>query len=89
MPCLESKICYCFLPALPLCSAQVLWLSLHIFIAASLSASSLYFIAILQFKSFFSDSACKGVSLVCNVELFLASLSAVSLSSSPPWEGTP
>ena len=42
----------------------------------------------LQFKSFFSESAGSGVSLVCSVVPFLASLSAISLPSTPTWEGT-
>ena len=60
----------------------------HFFVVASFLASCLYFVAVLRFMIFFSDSACKGVSLVCNVVPFLASLSAFSLPSSPTWEGT-
>ena len=51
-------------------------------------ASCLYFLAILQFKSFFSESAYDGVSLVRNVVPFWAGLFAMSLPSSPTWEGT-
>jgi hypothetical protein len=72
---------------LPLYSAKNLWISLHFFVAASWSASCLYFVAILQFKSFFSELAWDDVTLVCNVVPFLASLSAISLPSSPTWDG--
>ena len=88
MSCHESKICYCFLLGLPLYSVQFLWISLYFFVVASPSASCLYFVAILRFKSFLSESTGSGVSLVYSVVPFLASLSAISLPSSPTWEGT-
>ena len=87
-PVLSLKFTAASFLGLPLYSAQILWISLHFFVVASSSASCLYFLAILWFNSFFSESACVGVSVVCKVVPFLASLSAISMPSSPAWEGT-
>ena len=78
-PVLSLKFATASFLGVPLYSAQILWISLHFFVAASSSASCLHQVAILRFKSFSSESACKGVSLVCNVVPFLVSLSAISL----------
>ena len=86
-PVLSPKFDTASFLVLPLYSAKVLWKSLHFFVTVSASASCLYFVAILWFKSFLIESACDGVSLVCNVVPFLASLSAIALPSSPTWEG--
>ena len=87
-PVLSLKFATTSFLGLPLCAAQILWLSVHFFVAASSLASCLYCVAILRFKRFFSESPCVGVSLVCKVVPFLASLSAISFPSGPTWEGT-
>ena len=52
-PVLNLKFVTASFLGLPLYSAQILWISLHFFVVASSSASCLYFVAILRFKSFF------------------------------------
>ena len=71
-PVLSLKFATASFIGLPLCSSQFLWISLHFFVAASSSASCLYFVVVLQFKSFFffSESVGSGVSLVCGVVPF-------------------
>ena len=80
-PVLSLKFTTTSFLGLPLYSAQILWIFLHYFVAASSLASCLYFSAILRFKSFFSVSSCNSVSLLCNVIPLLASLSAISLQA--------
>jgi len=86
-PVLSLKFATASFLGLPLYSAHILWISLHFFVAASSSASYLYLMAVLRFKSFSSVSVCNGVCIVCSVVPFLASLSAILLPFSPTREG--
>ena len=74
MPCLEPKICYSVFPRFPFCILP--------------RFCGYISISLLQPACRLNVSACKGVSIVCNVLPFLASFSAISLPSSPKWEGT-
>ena len=66
-PVLSLKFATASFLGLPLYSAQILKISLYFFVAASSTVSCLYLVAILRFKRFFSESACNGDSLACNV----------------------
>ena len=88
MSCLESKICYRFLLRLAFVFCPD-FVDISPFLCCSQLICFLFVLySYFAIQVFFSVSACNGISFVCNVVPFLASLSAILLPSSPTWEGT-